>query len=280
MKKVQHHSINMEIARRNLGSSMRILQSDLTVAQKNPVRFSLDAFLANLRASIGCLAVAEPDSPELCHIIHLTIQATTALYAVAATNQGTVTVTFENEPTISVPAKGPGSYAGIRNWYPGFFCAMICRDTGALDALAHVPIELLRHSGLPADECQYLFADTLQGMWKREKDVPKRLLEAVKATNPSQTSVDQDYILNMVLPTMELLYNFLLLDKTGFNTALEHALLRHKQYWSNKERTNDPFGYLALGPLALASFAYDINFPIEVESEYLPMRLVRGDCRQ
>ncbi|MEU8784799.1 immunity 49 family protein [Streptomyces sp. NPDC048637] len=61
-------------------------------------------------------------------------------------------------------------------------------------------------------------------------------------------------------------------DHEGFNQALAEALELHKAYWSREDRSDDIVGYLALGPLAMACLAYDAGIPIEVESEYLPIR--------
>ncbi|MEU4504031.1 immunity 49 family protein [Streptomyces sp. NPDC024089] len=58
------------------------------------------------------------------------------------------------------------------------------------------------------------------------------------------------------------------------NQALAEALELHKAYWSTPERSGDIAGFLALGPLAIACLAYDAGFPVEVESEYLPVRLL------
>ncbi|MEU8626683.1 immunity 49 family protein [Streptomyces sp. NPDC048669] len=58
------------------------------------------------------------------------------------------------------------------------------------------------------------------------------------------------------------------------NEALAEALELHRAYWGSPERADDIAGFLALGPLAVACLAHDAGFPIEVESEYLPVRLL------
>ncbi|MFC8535345.1 immunity 49 family protein [Streptomyces sp. NPDC057249] len=56
-----------------------------------------------------------------------------------------------------------------------------------------------------------------------------------------------------------------------FNSALEQALRAHKAYWSaDQERSDSCFGWVALAPLAMACLAADADFPIEIESDYLP----------
>jgi hypothetical protein len=70
-----------------------------------------------------------------------------------------------------------------------------------------------------------------------------------------------------------------LLDRpAAFQESLVQALLGHKRFWSRSpDARRNYWGFLALGPLALAAAAYDRGIPFEVESDYLPMPLVRGD---
>lgn len=45
--------------------------------------------------------------------------------------------------------------------------------------------------------------------------------------------------------------------------------------WVGKGRNYMPSGALPLGPLAMTCFAYNAEFPTEIESDYLPKRLVQ-----
>jgi hypothetical protein len=42
----------------------------------------------------------------------------------------------------------------------------------------------------------------------------------------------------------------------------------------NEDRAADIDGAIALGPLAIACWAYDGDFPLDIESEYLPKHLL------
>jgi hypothetical protein len=69
-------------------------------------------------------------------------------------------------------------------------------------------------------------------------------------------------------------------EASPFNEALVEALALHRQYWSRSEDVAcDPRGYFSLSLTALAALAFDSGIPIMVDSDYLPMGLVRGDCR-
>jgi hypothetical protein len=77
---------------------------------------------------------------------------------------------------------------------------------------------------------------------------------------------------------LNLLLQFLQNDVTQFNQA--SALEDHKAFWSVIEtRRRDPYGFIAWPLLAIASLASEFQMPIEVESDYLPPRLLYGECR-
>ena len=61
-----------------------------------------------------------------------------------------------------------------------------------------------------------------------------------------------------------------------FNAALVDALEAHQRYYTTGTRNNDPRGFVALGPLALCSWADDCMIPVTVESGYIPKWLVEG----
>ncbi|GLZ29448.1 hypothetical protein Lesp02_16380 [Lentzea sp. NBRC 105346] len=83
-------------------------------------------------------------------------------------------------------------------------------------------------------------------------------------------------MLKIVFPWLELFNH---LGEEGqeqqFNNALAEALTLHKEHWTaTPESTDNPLGYIALGPLALACVARDTGTQIEVESEYLAAKLL------
>jgi hypothetical protein len=79
----------------------------------------------------------------------------------------------------------------------------------------------------------------------------------------------------MLYPPLELFHLFNRREVQRFNTSLAAFLTWHKEYWATDEaRAMSSQGLVALGPLALACMAYDNNFPIDVESEYLPKHLL------
>jgi hypothetical protein len=211
----------------------------------------------------GFLAVAAPDSPQICEAIRLGARAMAALFSGASTQPGIVA--------------GDLHHAG--NWLGGFFLAAIVRETDLLDALSETPTDLLRASLTQSEEYALLYVDALRAFWRRQPGAPALLLQALRATDPQFLGRSAaDYALDVVVPQMEVLFRVMDRDAPGFNAALAKALERHRAYWARGERQRDPRAYVAFALTALAAFGHDAGLPLAVQSDYLPAALVRGDC--
>jgi len=89
---------------------------------------------------------------------------------------------------------------------------------------------------------------------------------------------DEEFVLNVLVPEMQMLFRLALGEVGPFDDSLEFALERHKKYWSKSNRKKDPDGFLALGALSISSAAFDAGFPVEVESDYVPRDLIENGC--
>ncbi|MBC9719360.1 immunity 49 family protein [Streptomyces sp. TRM66268-LWL] len=79
----------------------------------------------------------------------------------------------------------------------------------------------------------------------------------------------------LLFQPVSLFHRFIRKDQEAFQQTLIEALEQHRAYWSaSEERASSVEGYLALGPLAMACLAYDAQFPIDVESPYIPRELL------
>ncbi|MEU9114521.1 immunity 49 family protein [Streptomyces sp. NPDC048483] len=203
------------------------------------------------------------------------MQVASALFTSATATQGTVHCRIADEMR-TIPATGPQHYADAGNWITAFWLALICREQDRMTQLCNVPISLLRASGAVYDEYVYAWVDTLQTFWLEGPDLGDKLIAAMDGTATEALQVaSSELVLNILYPPINLFYWFLRQDHEGFNTELAKALQWHKEYWTDdEERTTETEGLVALGPLAIASLAYDNGFPIEVESEYLPKSLL------
>ncbi|WP_242581742.1 immunity 49 family protein [Streptomyces sp. MST-110588] len=201
------------------------------------------------------------------------MQVGTAAFAAAAA-EGPFEARITGEVR-TIQAAGPQFYANAGNWLTTLWFVIICRDQARMDKMCQVPLDLLRASGAEGDEYVYHWVDSLQTYWREEPGLVEKLTATIEMSHPDIATITPRDLLQCILyPPIHLFYLFVRKDHEGFNQALAEALELHKAYWSREDRSDDIAGYLALGPLAMACLAYDAGFPIEVESEYLPIRLL------
>jgi hypothetical protein len=275
MKSIVRHAIDPELASEGVEGDSALLASLLESAATRAQALSL--LVSTARGYTGYLSVKPAEIEPLCAAMKTGASAAAALFALAS-GSGQVEVDL-GQKRVRLPATGPTDATDPGNWRVGWWMAQIVRDRSTIDQLAATPIEVLRHSSSRADECQYLYVEALQAIERRASDWGTRLQLALDATDADRFELAaEEFILNIMVPEMELLFYFGTGDKAAFQESLQFALERHKKYWSRATRRRDPDGYLALGPLAIASMARQAGFAIEVESDYLPKPLLEGRC--
>ncbi|MFJ9419956.1 immunity 49 family protein [Streptomyces sp. NPDC101227] len=177
-----------------------------------------------------------------------------------------------------LPATGPTSYTHAGAWLTSVYLATICRENERLDRLMQVPVSFLRESGAVFDEYVYSWVEALQSYWfRRADDMWNKLVEAIDGASPQVARIaDAETLLKILYPPLELFQLYNRGETEKFNASLTEFLTWHKQYWTSDEaRSLDGDGLVALAPLAIACMAYDNDFPIEVDSEYLPKELLQ-----
>ncbi|AZM61455.1 MULTISPECIES: immunity 49 family protein [unclassified Streptomyces] len=206
------------------------------------------------------------------------MQLGSALFAVTGANEGTVECRI-NHKMRRLPALGPVSSADAGNWLNAFWLAVICREPERMTQLCEIPLERLRAPEGQYDEYIYHWVDTLQTYWLRRPGLVEKLTAALEMSDPAVARIaPRDLLQGILYPPINLFYHFVRRDVDGFSPALEEALKLHRAYWTlTEERQTDIDGAIALGPLAVACWAYDGKLPIEVESEYLPRHLLQHD---
>ncbi len=143
--------------------------------------------------------------------------------------------------------------------------------------LSEIPLERLRSPEGSYDEYIYHWVDTLQSWWLRRPDLADKLIATIEASDPAVARIaPQDLLQAVLYPPINLFYHYVRNDRDGFAPALADALKLHKTYWTlNENRATDIDGSIALGPLAIACLAYDADFPLDIESDYLPKHLLQ-----
>ncbi len=229
-----------------------------------------------------CLTDPEAAKLETWEAWVTAMQVGCALFDSATATEGPVPCRVGSTGEMkNLPATGPTPYTHVGAWLTSVYLATICRENDRLDRLMQVPVSFLRASvpdGAFFDDYVYDWVETLQNYWaRRATEMWDKLVSAVKGTDPERESVtDKEMMLKILYPPLELFHRYQLREVDRFNEALADAVNGHKKYWAgDPARALSGDGLVALAPLALACMAYDNDFPIEVESEYLPKHLLK-----
>ncbi|MFJ3879140.1 immunity 49 family protein [Streptomyces sp. NPDC090077] len=202
------------------------------------------------------------------------MQTGSALFAAATAGEESVTCRIADKDRV-LTVMGAHRQADAGAWLAAFYLAVVCREKARLTALCQIPISLLREAEAPYDEYVYAWVDTLQTYWLGNSELVSKLVAAVDGTDPSVVTIaDHEVTAKILYPPMELFHRLVREDHDNFNRALNETLRWHKDYWSDEDRALQASGLVALAPLAMACFAYDAGFPVEVRSDYLPKYLL------
>ncbi|MBO1331906.1 immunity 49 family protein [Streptomyces sp. VRA16 Mangrove soil] len=187
-----------------------------------------------------------------------------------------VTTLFE-EREVTVPATGPGVRGDARAWLDAFYVSLVTRERARTQALCEVPLDALRGSGpdaTPVDDHVLHFVDTLQSYWLHRPvdDVVAKLAAAMDASYPEKaTLAPKDFVNHVEYQPIALFHRLLTQEHDKFSAALAQALEDHARYWGD---STAPRSRVALGPLALACLAYDMEFPVGTDHDRLPRYLL------
>ena len=256
-----------------LAADALLLETVLAQARRHPSRL---AFL--FRAAKGhalFLAAAAPSSPALLRSLRLAADACAASFRLAGRpEERAVVVRLEDEEVVLDGFNAPGPHAS--DWMDGFLSACAARDTHAMPWLCAVRNDEMIHAGVEFDPGVFDYIDGLR-LLRGDPAAAKAAFARALTTNALGEIhiADRQYVADLFLPMIELGLRLVEGEPRAFNDTLEHALLRHRAYWSHhEERREDPTGFFALGPTAMACLATDRGIALDVESPYMPSLLV------
>ncbi|MFE2958730.1 immunity 49 family protein [Nocardia tengchongensis] len=238
---------------------------------KNVLQASLR--LAGLRSYLDPMANKLETWPAYVQVM----QASSAIFEIATTASGSVEVHI-GEQSVSIPAGSTQGIADAGNWFTAFCFAVMGRDQARLDMLSEVPIDLLRATGSVYDEYIYHWVDALKTYWSEGSGLGVKLRVALDSADPASVGrVPPDLMLKILYPPIDLFYRFLDEQRAEFNSTLAQALQFHDAFWNSDEddRRNNRVGMIAVGPLAMACLAFDADFQLDVESDYLPRHILQ-----
>ncbi|ANP51551.1 hypothetical protein J2Z21_009072 [Streptomyces griseochromogenes] len=173
----------------------------------------------------------------------------------------------------ATPAEPP---ADARAWLDALYLAAVCRQKDRIGRLCEVPLETLRQDD-SVDEYVLHWIDTLQTYFSGRSmdDVVEKLLATMESSMPDAlTHAPKDFVNRIDYQPIALFHRLIARDHDTFAKTLAEALAEHAGYWGESPA---PRARVALGPLAMASLAYDYEFPVDTTQPYLPMYLLNRE---
>lgn len=203
-------------------------------------------------------------------------QAATALFAAAAAADGEIQADVTKP--LRLRATGPTLAANAGHWLLGAWLAVIDRDDELIQRLCAIPLDTLRASGAEHDDYMYPWVETVQAFLAHREVTPELFGAVMDGTDPDTARITPRRImLQFVYPPIEMFYYLLRRDEEKFTAATVRALDQHRQYWTSDEHlAEEPDGFLALAPLAVAVLARSVGMTVDVESGYLPENFLLG----
>lgn len=224
----------------------------------------------------GLLQMVHPDSPAIVDSLRRAARAMVACCALVSEGAGPVVLDIMGEP-VTAGRVAENTFVDVVDFIDGFYAALASRDTASIRALERVDVQRLRVAGVFPEEYSFHWARALQCLGLGV-DWVDAYVAAMHGSEPAclrngQASLDHMFLKSSM--EMKLLTDSGA-DPDIFNASLREALTCHRQYYATvqpnpgEDQSNDPLGFIALGPLAFASVVASHGRPVTVESDYLP----------
>ncbi|RSN26840.1 hypothetical protein DMC61_25580 [Amycolatopsis sp. WAC 04169] len=203
-------------------------------------------------------------------------QAAAAIFTAASRGEGDI------EAVVAKPSRfratGPVSYANAGAWLSAVWLAVVNRDDELIRRLCSISEDTLRASGVVHDAYMYPWVETVRNFLTNQEVTPELFTAVMDGTDPDSAVITPRRVMaQIVYPPVEMFYYLLRRDSEKFNQSLVRALEQHRKYWSGAENLADePDGFIALAPLAIAVLGESVGLAVDVESDYLPLNFLRG----
>lgn len=195
-------------------------------------------------------------------------------------NDGQAFAFFYDDEYLEVVGKKNPENAEHPVWLLALYAAIIVRNQEAIDFLTTIDNEVFVNSnyGNQLKPFDYALADLLKGLFNPNADLAHLLEQAYVTSNPGDYPIDEAYLYASRLkwPLVSIIEAIFTEDgEQAYNSAMEKALLLHKEYYSDEERSGSRSGGLAIPLIAMAVIAKEVKgYQLSVENEYIPDWLI------
>ena len=225
----------------------------------------------------GLLQMVHPNSPAIVGSLRRAARAMVACCALVSEGEGPVVLDIMGDP-VTAKRVAENTFVTIDDFIDGFYAALASRDAASLEALERVDVQRLRVAGVFPEEYSFHWARALQGFGLGADWAVDAYVAAMRESEPARLRNGQaslDYMFLKESLDMRLFMDSGA-DPDTFNASLRESLTCHRQYFATvqpdpgEDQSNDPLGFIALGPLAFASLVASHGRPVTVASDYLP----------
>ncbi len=229
------------------------------------------------RRLAGALGARDSDAPELDASLKTALNAGLALFDLAVAGRCELVI---GDKAVRLASNGPFPGVGPDGHRSSMEIAAILRDDEALAALAAVPAAVLQ-TQRSVDAVSMLRDRAVAAAFRQRPEAEAVVAAALRAVDDRRGKatgrVAEPNASSEVETELMCLRALVRGDSRELNQALFRALEDHKRRWSAPDAAEDALGFLAWGPLAIAAVAHDRGLRVEVQSDYVPLRLVLGD---
>jgi hypothetical protein len=177
----------------------------------------------------------------------------------------------------------PNASVDLNSWLNGIYLAMILRDIDAVKVYGTADPEwIIKYTQLGKDPWEIPYIKFLNSIWAFDTNLPSYLKEALRGTDPGlYDEYRGNFLLHIVSPILELWATVFSTNDDLFNETLyNQQKTRHDWFAAlDEESGNSIMEYIDLAALAAVCYAHDKGMKIEVQSEYLPEFLIKGEYR-
>jgi hypothetical protein len=214
-----------------------------------------------------------------------------AMFKLAANPGKDVVVKF-GDTDVSAIGKETRDYVHPGYWTMVYQLTMILRDNEGYRFLKTVKKEMMLKAKLTANTYDIAEINLFKNLYN-EKERIRLLFEAFKqADTPFYVKtgfISEETIINTLdegrFNVIQLLFKPILYiyqkifenDNIGLNKLIEDYLINYKKSIIKRERESDSYYWLAYPLLPALAFAHDQGMRIDVESDYIPAWLYKGE---
>lgn len=179
--------------------------------------------------------------------------------------------------TVTIHSVETKSYMDHSVWLNSFYVALIMRNRNLIDLLLTVPDALLEQANAKGSPFHIAMVSFCKGLYDDDTNIAQLLTDVMDAaSHQGNNAVQKAYASRIAAPSAGVFRYILSGNSEKFNAELEVAILEHQSYYTSGDRFAEYRGWVSIPLIASASLAFESDIEVTVESDYVPLWLVKG----